>query len=82
MSAMNDDPHNETLRAWVQSRQCLRAPEDLADRLLPRLAQATPGPSGAGWRRVLMFARAAVFILAVAGGLSRYAVILACLFGS
>jgi len=79
---MNDDPHNETLRAWVQSQQRQRAPEDLADRLLPKLTSATPGPSGAGWRRVLMFARAAVFILAVAGGLSRYAVLLACLFGS
>ena len=79
---MNDDPHNETLRAWVQSQQCLRAPEDLADRLLPKLAAAISGPSGAGWRRVLMFARAAVFILAVAGGLSRYAVLLVCLFGS
>jgi len=79
---MNDDPHNETLRAWVQSQQCLRAPEDLADRLLTGLAPATPGSSGAGWRRVLMFARAAVFILAVVGGLSRYAVLLACLFGS
>jgi len=79
---MNDDPHNETLRAWVQSQQSLRAPEDLADRLLPKLAPATPVPSGAGWRRVLMFARAALFILAVAGGLSRYAILLACLFGS
>ena len=79
---MNDDPHHETLRAWVQSQQSLRAPENFADRLLPRLAPATPGPSGAGWRRVLMFARAAVFILAVAGGLSRYAVLLVCLFGS
>ena len=79
---MNDDPHHETLRAWVQSQQSLRAPADLADRLLPGLAPATPGPSGAGWRRVLMFARAAVFILAVAGGLSRYGILLACLFGS
>ena len=79
---MNDDPHNETLRAWVRSQQSLRAPEDFADRLLPRLDPVTPGPSGTGWRRVLMFARAAVFILAVAGGLSRYAVLLACLFGS
>ena len=82
MPAMNDDLHNETLRAWVQSQQRLRAPEDLADRLLSGLPPATNGTPGAGWRRVLMFARAAVFILAVAGGLSRYAVILACLFGS
>ena len=79
---MNDDSHDETLRAWVQSQQRLRAPDDFADRLMPGLASATPGPSGAGWRRVLMFARAAVFILAVAGGLSRYAVLLVCLFGS
>jgi hypothetical protein len=79
---MNDDPHHETLRAWVQSQQCLRAPEDLADRLMPGLAAATPVPSGAGWRRVLMVARAAIFLLAVAGGLSRYAVLLVCLFGS
>ena len=79
---MNDDPHNETLRAWVQSQQSLRAPENFADRLLPGLAPATPRPSGAGWQRVLMFARAAIFILAVVGGLSRYAVLLACLFGS
>lgn len=79
---MNDDLHNETLRAWVRSQQCLRAPKDLADRLLPGLAPATPGPYGAGWRRALMFAKAAVFILAVAGGLFRYAVLLACLFGS
>ncbi len=51
-------------------------------RLLPGLAPVTPGPTGNVWRRVLMFARAAAFILAVAGGLSRYAVLLVCLFGS
>ena len=79
---MNDDPHNETLRAWVQSQQSLRAPEDFADRLLSGLAPVTTVPQGAGWQRMLTFARAAVFILAVVGGLSRYAVLLACLFGS
>lgn len=79
---MNDDSHDETFRAWVLSRQRLRAPQDLAGRLQPKLVAATQGQSGIGWRRVLIFARAAVFILAVVGGLFRYAVLLLFLIGS
>ena len=79
---MNDDSHDKTLRAWVQSRQRLRPPQDLADRLQPRLVAATQGQSGIVWRRAMIFARAAVFILAVAGGLFRYAVLLVFLIGS
>ena len=64
---MNNDPYNE----WLADQRRVLAPEQFTDGVMAALKVSRPA-----WKTPLFWARAALFTLAVVGGIGRYAVAL------
>jgi hypothetical protein len=62
---MKPDDYQE----WLAEKRRVRAPADFADRVMAASATCLPA-----WRSAGFWARAAIFTVAVVGGLGRYAI--------
>ena len=68
---MNNDPYHE----WLAEMREVDAPTNLADTVMATLKVTRPA-----WKTVAFWAKAAIFSLAVVGGIGRYAIALFFIF--
>ena len=67
----DDDP---AFKDWLEEKRRTPAPDGFSDRVLERLQPDQPQQKPF-WGSVALWAKAAVFALALAGGLGRYALL-------
>ena len=77
----NDRPGDERdYRDWLEEKRQTAAPDGFAERILERLEPSADSPEKRSWGSAALWAKAAVFAIAIAGGLGRYALLFISIF--